>query len=182
MPKKNEKKSKHLYFFNFQLDSILNFREIAREQEKQQKRIEMQKEMQEYLKTFKEKQSKIKEYEKEVERFEMLNRNKQLEVLKDYEKIKNERNKEKTAAYRQELLEQIEDDRKQIEQEREVEMNFVDTQYDEDDQEFFAYAKEVTETLKNKGLEVFPVERVVEVFIYYYSSQFFVFIIFFFKH
>lgn len=125
----------------------------------------MQKEMQEYLKFFREKQSKTKEYEKEVERFEMLNRHKQLEVLNDYEKIKKDKNKQKTESYKKELLEQIEDNKKRFEQEREKEMNYVDTQYDDEDKGFFAYAQEITETLKNKGLEVFPVERVVQVFI-----------------
>lgn len=148
---------------------------------KELKQKQLKEELKIYRKELHEKQKIREEEEAEIKKWEILNRYKQDEVIKQYDEIKKQKDKEKLVSYRKQLLEQMvgkhnqtyktlnlksiifqAENEERFKKEKEEEEYVIDTT-EEDDKKFFSYAEEVRELVKSKGQSTYPVDRVISV-------------------
>ncbi|KAK9711936.1 hypothetical protein QE152_g25140 [Popillia japonica] len=136
-----------------------------REEEKTQKKIEKQQQLkeerQEDYRKYLEREEKARAAEKELRRWEMLNRQKQHEVTKEYDVEQREADWKKTLKIRQ----QIEERRKYDKAEREETMqsdDYILAQIEDD--EFFGYADSLVKHCEKQGRPTYPIKKVVEAY------------------
>ncbi|GJQ80108.1 hypothetical protein Trydic_g19390 [Trypoxylus dichotomus] len=142
--------------------------EVARkEEEKQQKKLEKEKQMrlerEEDRRVHTEHEQKVKAEEKEIKRWEMLNRQKQEAVTKEYLEEKRQKDWQKTLQHRSELLAQIEEKKLVEKEEKEEAMRSDDYIMAEiDDEEFFTYADTLVDYCKKNDRPIYPILKVVQ--------------------
>ncbi|CAH0564508.1 unnamed protein product [Brassicogethes aeneus] len=97
--------------------------------------------------------------EQEIKKWEILNRFKTDEVTKEYVENYGKKEKEMVLLYRKALLEQMEENKEKIRQEKEEECLH---DFAEDDAKFLKYANETLEIAKKKCLPTKPIEQVIK--------------------
>ncbi|KAJ3645595.1 hypothetical protein Zmor_023238 [Zophobas morio] len=107
------------------------------------------------------KQEREKEIDNEMKKWEMLNRMKTAETMKEHDAQNRKNNWEKILQYRRDLLEQMADDRAAQKREKEIDEIMSHVSYDEADKMFFDYANEVLEMAKSKNRSIHPIEKVI---------------------
>lgn len=110
-------------------------------------------------------EEKRKIAEAEVHKWEMLNRYKTDECIKEYDKNKNLKNWDKIVKYRQELQTQMLERNENEKMEREEDIAEFEKSLKAimDDDQFFSYAEEVLQIAKDRKRPTYPIERVIEV-------------------
>ncbi|XP_970201.3 trichohyalin [Tribolium castaneum] len=110
---------------------------------------------------FLERHEKEKCAEREVKRWEMLNRVKTQEALKEYEERAIKEKWKRILEYRKELLEQMAEEKEVLKQEKEIEEIMSRVSFEEADKMFFDYAEEVMELAKKRKRSTYPIEKVI---------------------
>lgn len=102
--------------------------------------------------------------EREMEKWALLNRVKQQEVMEKYNEEKRVEQVKRTLEYRKILEEQMEE-REEAEKGKHSTkaetMEFLKNKVAEEDSSFFEYAKEVLDHAKNRGRITYPIEAVI---------------------
>ncbi|CAG9767453.1 unnamed protein product [Ceutorhynchus assimilis] len=144
--------------------------------EKEAAEIEKNKAKQEYDKKMKEeiiknreevlaREEERKQKENEIKKWELLNRFKTDQYMKIYEDQKKRKLWHDIIKYRQELCEQIEENKIQAITEKMIDDALSRTSVKGDDAKFFKYANEVLEMAKRKKRNTKPIERVITKYI-----------------
>lgn len=123
----------------------------------------MKKEREEDRREHIEREAKAKEDEREMMRWEMLNRQKQEAVTKEYLEEKRKDDWQNVLAYRAELLQQIEERRAQERKEKEDLCKAEDyVEAELEDKRFFEYADSLVEYCKKRDRPTYPILKVIE--------------------
>ncbi|XP_044252761.1 trichohyalin-like [Tribolium madens] len=112
-------------------------------------------------KQFLERHEREKCAEREVKRWEMLNRVKTQEALKEYEERAIKERWERILEYRRELLEQMAEEKEVQKKEKEIEEIMSRVSFEEADKMFFDYAEEVMDLAKKRKRSTYPIEKVI---------------------
>ncbi|XP_066153089.1 meiosis-specific nuclear structural protein 1-like [Euwallacea fornicatus] len=106
-------------------------------------------------------QAEKKKKEHELRKWELQNRYQSNESMQKYEELKKKQHLNAVLAYRMDLLDQMEEQRQEKQQNKEIDeaMDIARTQ--EGHERFFQYADEVLELAKNKGRNTIPIQRVI---------------------
>ncbi|CAH2005397.1 unnamed protein product [Acanthoscelides obtectus] len=132
--------------------------EEAQRRAKQEKLEKMRKERLEDRQKFIEKEKHRQYEEDELKKWGMLNRYKVDEVMKKYDEQKKKAHWKKILAYRKTLLDQMAQNKAEIER-----LKKFDSRIEEptEDAQFFEYADEVLELAQKGGFPTHPIERVI---------------------
>lgn len=140
--------------------------EIAKMLLKKQKLAYEKQQRTEDRREYLERKQREKETEDELKKWEMLNRCKTDDVIKEHNKEHMRKNWEKIMAYRRDLLEQMAEEKEESDKEKQINELWVQEMLKPgkmQDQMFFEYANEVLELAKKKQRPTYPIERVIQV-------------------
>ncbi|XP_074032084.1 uncharacterized protein isoform X2 [Leptinotarsa decemlineata] len=112
-------------------------------------------------KHFIEREASAKAKEEEIRKWEMLNRYKTDEIIKNYEETKRKEYWEKILKYRKELLEQMDEEKALKIEEKEIDQYVTKMNYVNEDDKFFEYADEILHLAKKKGRSTYPIEKAI---------------------